>query len=216
MKPRILSVNSIKPGYEAALKAYGAEPVCCMYPEISTDYDGLLLCGGVDMHPSHYGQENTGCDKIDTVRDENDLALAKAFIAAGKPILGICRGHQILNVIFGGTLIQHLSTTEDHKAPGDQIHNVTAVGETYLSRAYGEHFAVNSFHHQAVDKLGEGLRATLTCDSDGIVEAFEHETLPIIGVQWHPERMTLDFAREDTVDGKVVFEYFIDLCRKQK
>ena len=216
MKPRILVVNVKKPAYAEAIEAFGAEAVWCMYPEISTDYDGLLLCGGGDIDPAYYGQENYACGKIKPERDVNDIVLAKAFIEAGKPIMGICRGHQILNVMFGGTLIQHISTADAHKGEVDLAHNVTAVGESYLAQAYGTHFAVNSAHHQAIDKLGEGLRVTLICDSDGVVEAFEHETLPIIGVQWHPERMTLANAREDTVDGKAVFTHFIEMCSKQK
>lgn len=223
MKPRILVLNmryDRKPGYVDALNAYGAEPISLMLPEVSTDYDGLLLAGGADIDPKYYGQENCGSEKINLERDESDMAFAKAFIAAGKPILGICRGMQILNVVFGGTLCQHLPTTADHRKDkqsniqGDLIHPVTAVGESFLSEAYGRQFVVNSAHHQAVDKLGKDLRIIARDDCDGVVEAIEHNTLPIVAVQWHPERITWKQAREDTVDGKAIFTHFIDLCKK--
>lgn len=218
MKPRILVLNmryETRPQYVDALTAYGAEPISLIYPEVSTDYDGLLLCGGADIDPAYYGQENCGSININQQRDESDMALAKAFAEAGKPILGICRGHQVLNVLFGGTLCQHMPTHAYHRGDKDAVHSVTAVGKSYLSEAYGQHFTVNSAHHQAVDKLGEGLRVTLKSDIDGMIEAFEHKTLPIIGVQWHPERITLSGARADAVDGKAVFCHFIALCSKQ-
>ena len=214
MKPRILVLNPGKPFYEDAVTACGGEPVCLMYPEISTEYDGLLLCGGGDIDPVRYGQENIGSKNIVSERDENEIALAKAFIAAGKPVLGICRGHQLINVVLGGTLHQHVSTAEDHSAPGDAVHTVTAVGESYLSECYGEHFFVNSAHHQAIDVLGEGLRVTLISDSDNIVEAVEHETLPVFGVQWHPERIMLSYIREEAVDGTDVIKHFVECCKK--
>lgn len=214
MKPRILVLNPGKPFYEEVVTACGAEAVCEMYPEISTDYDGLLLCGGADIEPAFYSEENQGSVNINIQRDENEIAITKAFVDAGKPILGICRGHQLLNVAFGGNLHQHIPTADDHHAPGGEVHTVTAVGESYLSRIYGEHFAVNSAHHQAVNKLGEGFRVTLVSENDGVIEAMEHETLPIFGVQWHPERICLSNKREDTVDGLGVIQHFIDLCKK--
>lgn len=214
MKPRILVLNPGKPFYEEVVSACGAEAICLKYPEVSTDYDGLLLCGGGDVEPLRYGQENCGSKNIVPQRDENEMELARAFVNAGKPILGICRGMQLLNVVFGGNLHQHIPTAEAHSAPGDAVHTVTAVGKSYLSNIYGKHFAVNSAHHQAVNKLGEGFRVTLVSDRDGVVEAMEHETLPIFGIQWHPERMCLSNAREDTVDGLGVIRHFVDLCRK--
>lgn len=214
MKPRILVLNPGKPFYEEVMIACGAEAVCLKYPEVTADYDGLLLCGGGDVDPMRYGEENCGSKNIVPQRDENEFAVAKAFIQAKKPILGICRGMQILNIVFGGSLYQHIATAEAHSAPVDAVHAVTAVEKSYLSQIYGTHFSVNSAHHQAVDRLGEGLRVTLLSDSDGVVEAFEHESLPIYGVQWHPERMCLSQKREDTVDGLHVLQHFVDLCKK--
>lgn len=214
MKPRILILNPGKPFYEEVVKACGAEAVCKMYPEVSTDYDGLLLCGGADIDPVHFGQENNGSVNINSQRDENEIAISKAFIRAGKPIFGICRGLQMINTVLGGTLHQNIPTADSHRAPGDAVHAVTAVEESYLYQLYGKHFSVNSAHHQAIDKLGEDLRITLTCDFDGAIEAVEHTSLPIYGVQWHPERMCLSKKREDTVDGIGAFQHFIDLCKQ--
>ena len=214
MKPRILVLNPGKPFYEEAVVACGAEAICMKYPELSADFDGLLLCGGGDIEPMCYGQENNGSMNIVPERDVSELAFAKAFIAAGKPVLGICRGHQLINVLLGGTLYQHISTAEDHSAPGDAVHTVTAVGESYLSECYGKNFCVNSAHHQAIDVLGKGLRVTLISDSDNIVEAIEHETLPIFGVQWHPERIMLTRRRADAVDGAEIINHFIQCCKK--
>lgn len=214
MQPRILVLNPGKPFYEEVVKACGAEAVCKMYPEVSTDYDGLLLCGGADIDPVHFGQENNGSVNINPQRDENEIAITKAFIQAGKPILGICRGLQMINTVLGGTLHQDIPTADSHRAPAGSVHTVTAERESYLSKLYGKHFSVNSAHHQAIDKLGEGLRVTLTCDLDGTIEAVEHASLPIYAVQWHPERICLSNISNDTVDGIEVFRHFVDLCKK--
>lgn len=214
MQPRILLSHKADPGYYvAAVTHCGAIAEPHYLPEISADYDGLILCGGSDMDPAYFGQAEKGAVNIDRERDQCEIALAKAFIAAKKPILGICRGHQLLNVLLGGTLHQHIPTAEAHRTPGDAVHCVVSVGEGVLSRMYGRQFSVNSHHHQAVDRLGEGLRITQLCPEDGTVEAFEHESLPILGVQWHPERMCLTQTRPDTVNGLAVFRHFTDLCR---
>lgn len=214
MQPRILVLNPGKPFYEEVVTACGAEAVCLKYPEVSTDYDGLLLCGGGDIDPLRYGQENCGSKNIVPQRDENEIDFAKAFVKARKPILGICRGMQLLNVVLGGSLYQHIPTADVHHAPGDAVHTVTAVEKSYLSKAYGKHFPVNSAHHQAIEKLGEGLKVTLRSDMDNTIEAVEHESLPVFGVQWHPERICLSNRREDTVDGLRVIQHFVDLCKK--
>ena len=216
MQPRILLLNGPDtPYYKDAVTHCGGIAVEAHLPPLSTDYDGLILCGGGDIHPSHYGEEINGSVNISPERDANDIAFAKAFLAAGKPILGICRGHQTLNVILGGSLHQHIPTAEAHRAPGDAVHAVAAEGESFLRQLYGREFTVNSSHHQAVARLGEGLRVILRCTGDGTVEAFEHETLPVLGVQFHPERMSLSRARPDTVDGLPIFRHFLTLCREK-
>ena len=130
------------------------------------------------------------------------------------PVFGICRGIQSINVLCGGSLHQHMPETPVHRSgtKEDLVHPVTATPESLLGKLYGEKFCVNSFHHQAVNVLGDGLRATAFWENT-YIEAFEHESLPIYGFQFHPERMCCSHARPDTVDGTKIFEYFIGLCK---
>ena len=213
MKP-LLSVGGNQENYMAAVERCGAQAQAFYLPEVSTDYDGLILCGGSDIHPKHFGQEINGAVKIDERRDQTELALLDAFVKAGKPVLGICRGCQVMNVYFGGTLIQHLAQTPMHrsdKSGVDCIHAVTAVEGSILHRLYGARFTVNSSHHQAVGVVGKELCAIAT--ADGVIEAIQHNRLPILGVQWHPERMSGALRREDTVDGIHIFEHFLQWCK---
>lgn len=215
MKPRILiSGKSNIQFYVDAIEHCGADADAgYLIKGDSDDYDGLLLCGGSDTDPKYYGEEINGAVNIDFDRDECEFALADDFIKAGKPVLGICRGCQLLNIYFGGNMIQHIDTVDDHKKEGDAVHDVVAVGDGIASRLYGSEFSVNSMHHQAMNRIGEGLRITLKSKNDGIPEAIEHESLPVIGFQFHPERMCLTKRRADTVDGIEIFKYFIGVCK---
>ena len=196
--------------YTIAMMMLGAQPVTVWDEWNVEDFDGLLLPGGVDVHPGRYGQENVACGTIDEALDAIQFEIADAFIKAGKPVLGICRGHQLLNVYFGGTLIQDLENADHHKwtPEGDRVHDTTADEGSFIAGIYGTAFPVNSAHHQ-------GLKAVQYSD-DGVVEAMYHETLPVISVQWHPERMCFDHQREDTVNGSLVLSYFLDMCRNNK
>ena len=211
----LLSVRRHVEYYIDAVKAAGGEPTAICAPEIDTDYDGLILCGGGDIDPKYYGQGMNGTGKIDAERDAAEFPLLKAFLDAGKPVLGICRGLQLINVYFGGTLIQDIPEKELHtkKDNVDSVHQVTAVEGSILHKLYGSAFAVNSAHHQVIDELGESLMATAHWN-DTHIEAIEHRTLPVYGVQWHPERMCITKKRDDTVDGLKIFEHFIDICKK--
>jgi putative glutamine amidotransferase len=133
-----------------------------------------------------------------------------------KPIFGICRGHQLINVALGGSLIQHLPTAKDHehiRLGLDRVHPCTADPDSWIAGIYGTRFAVNSSHHQGVDRPGKGLR-TVLCAPDGVIEAMQHETLPVWSVQFHPERMCYAHRREDTVDGSLLFRFFLEKCEK--
>ncbi len=217
MKPRILlsGVDGSRENYERAVAAAGGE-VCSFYCPQSNglEYDGLLLCGGWDVEPSCYHQKDCGqCRKIDLDRDRCEIALVKQFQATGRPILGICRGIQVINVALGGSLTQDIPAGPiTHQQPeGDVAHPTRAAEESLLHRLYGAEFAVNSDHHQAIDRLAEGLIA-VQWTADGLIEGIQSREGHIYGVQWHPERMTLDFARPDTVDGMKLIQYFVDLC----
>ena len=202
--------------YADVLSALGALPVGVGADVDAEGFDGLLLPGGGDIAPSRYGQADAGCLYVDPALDDMQFAALGAFVKAGRPVLGICRGHQLVNVYFGGTLIQHLAQAAAHSRGGgseDRVHATTAVPGSVLCGLYGEAFRVNSSHHQGVDRLGEGLAVT-QYSADGVVEALEHERLPILCMQWHPERMCLAHARSDTVDGSAVVGYFLELCAR--
>lgn len=194
--------------YVAALTACGMEPVLTMDLTLAQTCDGLLLPGGADVDPVHYGQENRGSVGIDPDRDQTELELIRLFRQMDRPILGICRGHQILNVALGGTLIQDLSAADYHRNRGgeDRIHPVRVV-HPMIEALYGREFVSNSSHHQAVDRLAPGLVPTCYGE-DGVLEGFVHENGRILGVQFHPERMAFALARPDAADGAAIFHLF--------
>ena len=200
--------------YTQALTQLGACPIAGYAPSPDLSCGGLVLCGGGDLDPALYGQEDRGSQPPDPVRDRAELELARVFSQAGKPILGICRGMQVLNAAFGGTLIQDLPPQSHpfHGGAGhDLVHPVRAEAGGFLHGLYGPLFPVNSYHHQAVDRLGEGFRAWAWAES-GFPEGMSHDRLPILAVQFHPERMSFRHRREDTVDGAPLLRYFLSLC----
>ncbi len=170
--------------------------------EVVDRLDGLVVTGGQDVHPSRWGGEaivdasidpRWSHDAHDLGRDAYEAELIEAAIEAGIPVLGICRGHQLLNVVRGGTLIEHLEDgpithSTQHSAPsaGDPEHVVEFVEGSWVHQVYGPRRVTNSWHHQAVDSLGDGLVVTGRT-SDGVVESIALEGQPVIGVQWHPE-----------------------------
>ena len=183
-------------------------------PRPGEKYAGLVLAGGGDMDPAFFGQANRASRDIDRARDEAELALLDWFLSRGKPVLGICRGHQAANVWAGGDLIQDLGEelVPCHQGEIDLVHPVETEEGSLLRRLYGREFCVNSRHHQGVGRLGKGLRVT-ALSAGGVIEAMEHGSLPLITVQFHPERMTGALARPDTVDGSAVFREFIRMCK---
>ncbi|MDX3228484.1 gamma-glutamyl-gamma-aminobutyrate hydrolase family protein [Streptomyces sp. ME19-01-6] len=154
--------------------------------------DALVIAGGPDVEPVRYGaepHERTGPPARE--RDAWELALIEAALAVRLPLLGICRGMQLLNVARGGTLIQHL---EGHVGPPGvfERHEVKPVPGTLLARIAPEAVSVPTYHHQAVDRLGAGLVASAHATGDGTVEAMEvpGDAGFVLGVQWHPEADT--------------------------
>lgn len=171
--------------------------------------DGLLLPGGGDLDPALYGQANQGSRGIDAERDQRELALCRAFLEQKKPILGICRGAQVLAVALGGTLLQDLPSHSGLADGSDRMHDTRTAG--ILTSLYGPECTVNSWHHQAVDRVPPDCRI-LQVSEDGVIEAFRHNTLPILAVQWHPERLCGRFSRPDAVSGLPLLQYFLALC----
>lgn len=162
--------------------------------------DGVIITGGYDVNPLVYGEEPSQSQGFTYPEmDEYDLMLIKIACELKKPILGICRGLQILNVAFGGTLYQDLAQIEGcyikhvQSSKGDFAgHSIEVKKDTLLYNIFGEAALVNSFHHQAIKKLAPGF--TVSANSkDGVIEAIEkNEGNFIVGVQWHPEMMTGD------------------------
>jgi putative glutamine amidotransferase len=148
--------------------------------------DGVVFLGGGDVCPGTYGeQESARLYGVDESLDQFELLVLHEAIALNKPVLAICRGHQMLNVALGGTLIQHLDTTDDHR---DTMHEVELAVDSHVASAMGTtQPMVHSFHHQAIKRLAEDLQVVGT-HADGAVEAVQHKTANwIVGVQWHPE-----------------------------
>ena len=163
-----------------------------------SQYDGLLVPGGIDIDPAMYGESDYACDYTDISFDREQTAIIDKFVNAGKPILGVCRGFELLNVYFGGSLYQDV---DGHRSS----HTVTSKAGSALYEACGSGFTVSSAHHQAIKALGSGLIDTQWAP-DGIIEAAEHVSLPIIGVLWHPEW--------SGSSGYALLRYFLNMCQK--
>lgn len=196
--------------YVEALSGTGIEPIVSLdLKSINRNMpDGLLLPGGSDIDPSLFHQKNTHSRIIDKELDYIQLSILDMFVKAHRPVLGICKGMQIINVYFKGDIIQHIPTASIHEYEnGDKIHNSNISKASFLYSIYGDKAYINSAHHQAVGKTGIGLNIIQNSD-DGVIEGLSHTSLPIIGLQWHPERMCFLNSRSDTADGRYIFKYF--------
>jgi gamma-glutamyl-gamma-aminobutyrate hydrolase PuuD len=198
--------------YAEALRQAGIEPVLISsgQPRSLAGLQGLLLSGGTDLNPARYGATpHPGNEAPDDARDELETRLLAEAVAAGLPVLAICRGMQLFNVAHGGTLIQHLENSAAHVVCGDDpalpAHQILVEPDTRLAAILGEGaHAVNSRHHQAVERVGAGLRVTARSTPDGVIEALERSDRRFaLAVQWHPE----DQARQDATQKKL-FEAF--------
>ncbi len=160
--------------------------------------DGLVLQGGNDVAPQHYGEDPLHADwHGDRVRDLYEMELIRAFVAAGKPVFGICRGLQLLNVTYGGTLLQDIATQRpdalQHHQPGryeQHFHAVEFVPGTHLASLFPglQRATTNSIHHQGIKDLAAGFVVEARCPEDGMVEAIRRSGPGFVaGVQWHPE-----------------------------
>jgi putative glutamine amidotransferase len=187
--------------------------------------DGLVLQGGNDVDPQHYGEDPMHEDWAgDRERDRYEMALIRAFVAAGKPVFGICRGLQLINVSFGGTLLQDISTLRPealhHRVPGRYEHHhhaVDFVPGTRLAALFPGLTGgrTNSIHHQGIKDLAPGFRVEALCPDDGMIEAIRRDGPGYVaGVQWHPE-----FHRPGdpaTLDDRAILQDFLAACRSAR
>ncbi|HEV2236668.1 MAG TPA: gamma-glutamyl-gamma-aminobutyrate hydrolase family protein [Ktedonobacterales bacterium] len=207
-----LPVYAGNPPYIRALEAAGALPVLIpLYADVALlddlrgRLDGLLLTGGGDVDPRHFAEApHPKTETPDAARDQIELAIARDALRQDLPILGICRGMQLLNVALGGTLIQDIPTqvpgAVDHDPKGNRtafaMHSIAIEPDSQLARILGvTSHTVNSYHHQAVSRPGAGVRVVARA-SDGVAEAIELDGRDFaLAVQFHPERLFEQDAR---------------------
>ncbi len=226
--------------HEMSLHLLEQQVIPILIPEIAdesvrtrflSELDGLVLQGGDDIAPETYGETPLRPEWAgDRRRDIYELAIVKAMFAQRKPILGVCRGHQLLNVFFGGALYQDIKAARpdalQHR-DGDRYdqlsHPIAFAAGSWFEQLYqhDQRRVVNSIHHQAIKTLGKGLSVEATCPMDGIIEAIAYVgtgTSPekaerfIVGVQWHPEFATT--LRDQVIDTQPLLERFLIRCRQ--
>ena len=231
-RPRIGVTGAIDPApdnYVAALLACGAEPIVLSNTVARAEYDlqdldGLLITGGSDIDPQQYGaSKHEQTEAPDPDRDAYELRVAKLATERALPVLMICRGMQIANIAFGGTLHQHIPDIvdgsvihSDHNRKFEvfEEHTVAVEPSAQLARIIGEtRFMTNASHHQAVDVVGQGLLVVARTD-DGIIEALERPSAAAfwLATQWHPERL-LD---ADEGRSRKIFMAFLGACRSSQ
>jgi len=217
--PMSKSFDYIKKEYYEAIINSGGIPVLLPNVENKSDIgmffgsiDGLLVTGGADMHPRYFGQApHKKLSATTEARDRFEIEIIKMALQEDMPILGICRGHQVLNVALGGDLHQDLSCVggrtlqhSDSRQTGKVFHDVRIDGDSILHEIIRKKIiGVNSSHHQVVNRPGRGLLAVAFAP-DGMIEGLEHADLDfVVGIQWHPERIYSRFH------SKRIFDYFV-------
>jgi len=208
--------------YCDALQAAGATVVLILpdtherLREVLAGLDGILIPGGGDVDPNYYDQSNSHSTIVTGEIDELDLSLSVLAMELHLPLFGICRGLQVINVAMGGSLIQDIRDRNPksldhsfsaHNRQPQNAHEISVRTDTKLSGLLGERCCVNSYHHQAIDKVAEGLLVSALSD-DGIIEAVEGTD--IMAIQWHPERL------QDIPSQFSLFEDFTETCVKTK
>ena len=215
----------------------GALPVMIPSPQGDTargdvgldDYaqwlDGLVMHGGADVWPGSYGEEPLQPHwSGDRVRDEYEIALVKAFAAAGKPVFGVCRGLQLINVAFGGTLYQDISTQQpgalvhrDGQIYDNNFHTVDIMPGSRLSQLVpdADRYKINSIHHQGIKDLAPGFAVEARCPDDGVIEAIRRDGNDtgqpwVAAVQWHPE---FHIPEQGVIDDAPILNDFLAAAR---
>ena len=211
----VLMIPSLEPGDQSRRGNLSVD-------DFVQELDALVLQGGADVSPATYGE--TPLDQAwqgDAIRDLYELDLLRAFVAAHKPVLGICRGAQLINVAFGGTLYQDLAAQlpdtlghHDAQTYDRNFHDIVFTPGSVLAGLYPDRTSakVNTIHHQAVKRLGKGLCVEAQSTPDGVVEAIRLEGEDyVFGVQWHPELQ--DYRDQTLLDGRPILQEFLQAAR---
>lgn len=214
LTPRLLTEENVlkqfvNDTYVKALQLYDCNTIMLTtnnpnVEEILDLCDGFLVTGGCDMDPKYYGEENKGESKgVKPDLDVLDKIVIEYAVKNKKPLLGICRGHQSINVVLGGSLYQHI----DNHADIVDDHEVVTIKNDILN--FDEKIITNSYHHQAVKKLAPEM-IEIARHLDGTNECFVSQKLPIIAVQWHPEKQI------EKKESKMIFEKFVEYVNNTK
>lgn len=216
-----LDINN---AYLHSIEQAGGIPICIpnateeTVEALLSVVDGLLLIGGEDLDPFLFGEEpHQKIGRVVHERDVSDLLLMKHAFDKQMPILGVCRGAQVINVAFGGTIIQDIPSQVENAIGHKQLskrgalaHSVEVLTPKFKEIFGDDSFRVNTFHHQSVGKLGEGLVLSAVA-KDGVIEGIEHESHPYcVSVQWHPEEL----APLGDVYAQRLFRSFVEACEK--
>lgn len=209
MKIAIAGKKADTENYVRYVAAGGLTPLVTLNLGEIAGCDALILPGGGDITPAFFGERNHASRNIDTELDVLQLQAFDLCLKNQKPVLGICKGMQIVNVGLGGTVIQDLPTADFHRYNnGDQYHATVIEQDSWLGRLCGGSASVNSAHHQSIGRPGQGLKVIQYCTLDRCPEAMAHENLPLLGVQWHPERLD---PERSTLSGEDLLAYFVSL-----
>lgn len=199
----LLQVNTL---YLKALTDRNLVPVILPFPEVDLMQvlelcDGFLIIGGDDINPAYYQEQNSGLSKdIDERLDKIDKLVIDYAVKHHKPLLGICRGLQSINVFMGGSLYQDIETAQLSHSHEGKNHPVKRITLTNLTKQLPDEFMINTYHHQAIKALAPNF--DIIYQHEDIIEGIQHQVLPIIAFQWHPERLL------ETPSSQVIFDYF--------
>jgi putative glutamine amidotransferase len=212
MKIAIIGRKKDTKNYEKYLFDASIIPVTTLSMGILLSCDGVLLPGGGDISPGLLGERSAYARHVDTELDILQFHALAHCMSYRIPVIGICKGLQIINVALGGSLHQNLPAPTlhnyDQETNSDRYHQTKIDKGSFLEKLYGTTAMVNSAHHQGIRELGQDLKAIQWCQEDNCIEAIEHTSLPIIGLQWHPERLE---SSKTNIQGKEILTYLTSL-----
>ena len=210
-KLAILGRKKDTSNYERFLNRNGFSCLTTLNPGEVTSCSGLILPGGGDITPAFFGEKEKGSRRIDTELDILQFQALELCIQHRIPVLGICKGMQLINIAFGGTILQDMPDSGLHLRSGQDLYHATTIKSgSLLAGLYGntntEYVVVNSAHHQCLNRIGSDLKVIQSCVADGCPEGIVHKNLPILGVQWHPERLD---PSQTTLSGVPLLSFFL-------